>query len=99
MNRLVSRRMLLSTVALGGAAVGIGLSASKARAFSLEEPSRALADQYLAARSACSARGDASHSQRIAGLRAQLAAAHMPDDQQQQIIAGATCPLCGCPLV
>ena len=98
MDRLISRRMLLSTAALGCAGVGVGLSASKARAFSLEEPSRPLADQYLAARSACSGRGDASHSQIIADMRAQLAGAHVPAEQQQQIISGMTCPLCGCPL-
>lgn len=98
MNRLVSRRMLLSTVALGGAGMGLGLSASKVRAFSLEEPSRPLADQYLAARSACAQKGDAAHSQMIADLRAQLAGAHVPAEQQQQIISGAACPLCGCPL-
>lgn len=98
MNRLISRRMLLSTVALGGTGLGFGLSASKARAFSLEEPSRSLANQYLAARAACSARGDASHSQMIADLKAQLAGAHVSAEQQQRIISGATCPLCGCPL-
>ncbi|MFO1113010.1 MAG: hypothetical protein U1E38_07375 [Rhodospirillales bacterium] len=98
MNRLISRRMLLSTAALGSAGIGFGLSASKAQAFSLEEPSRPLAEQYLAARSVCSGRGDASHSRMIADLRAQLAGAHVPAEQQQQIISGAICPFCGCPL-
>lgn len=98
MSRLISRRMLLSTVALGGAGVGLTLGAPKARAFSLEEPTRPLADQYLAARSACSARSDASHSQMIADLKAQLAGAHTSAEQQQRIISGVTCPFCGCPL-
>jgi hypothetical protein len=31
-------------------------------------------------------------------VQAQLAGEHIPADQQQQIISGMTCPLCGCPL-
>jgi hypothetical protein len=99
MNRVISRRKLLSTAALGCAGFGLGVAAPpKARAFTLEEPSQPVAAQYLAARAACSRGGDAFHAQMISDVQAQLAREHVPADQQQQIISGMTCPLCGCPL-
>jgi hypothetical protein len=79
--------------------VGFGITAApRARAFSLEEPSQPVAAQYLAARAACSKGGDAFHAQIIADVQAQLTGEHVPVDQQQRIISGMTCPLCGCPL-
>jgi hypothetical protein len=100
MDRVISRRKLLSTAALGCVGVGIGAAVPpKARAFTLEEPSQPVAAQYLAARAACSRGGsDAFHGQIIADVRAQLAAEHVPADQQQRMISGMTCPLCGCSL-
>lgn len=99
MDRMISRRKLLSTAALGCAGVGFGLaSPPRAGAFSLEEPSRPVAAQYLAARAACSKGGDAFHAQIIADVQAQLTGEHVPADQQQQMLSGMTCPLCGCPL-
>ena len=99
MDRVISRRRLLSTAALGCAGLGFGVAtAPKARAFTLEEPSQPVAAQYLAARAACSRGADAFHAQIIADVQAQLAGEHVPADQQQQIISGMTCPLCGCPL-
>jgi hypothetical protein len=99
MDSVITRRKLLSRAALGCAGVGLGIAATpKARAFSLEEPSQPVAAQYLAARAACSKGGDAFHAQIIADMQAQLSGQHVPADQQQQIISGMTCPLCGCPL-
>lgn len=99
MDRVISRRKLLSTAALGCAGVGLGVAAApKAGAFSLEEPSQPVAAQYLAARNACSTGADAFHRQIIADVQAQLSQQRVPADQQQRIMSGITCPLCGCPL-
>ncbi len=99
MDRAISRRKLLSTAALGCAGAGFGLAAApRARAFSIEEPSRKVADQYLAARAACSKGVDGLHAQLIADVQAQLAGEHVPADQQERILSGMSCPLCGCPL-
>lgn len=98
MDRVISRRKMLSTAALGCAGLGLGVAAvPKARAFTLEEPSQPVAAQYLAARAACSRGGDAFHAQIIADVQA-LLSGEQPADQQQRILAGMTCPLCGCPL-
>ena len=100
MDSVITRRKLLSTAALGCAGLGLGVAAApKARAFTLEEPSQPVAAQYLAARAACSRGGtDSLHAQIIADVQAQLSGEHVPADQQQRILAGMTCPLCGCPL-
>lgn len=99
MDSVITRRKLLSTAALGSAGLGLGVAAvPKARAFTLEEPSKPVAAQYLAARAACLRGGDAFHAQIIADVQAQLSGEHVPADQQQRIISGMTCPLCGCPL-
>lgn len=99
MDRAISRRKLLSTAALGCAGAGLGLTAApRARAFSIEEPSQQVADQYLAARAACSTGGDAYHAQLIADVQTRLAGEHVPEDQRERILSGMSCPLCGCPL-
>jgi hypothetical protein len=99
MDRVISRRKVLSTAALGCASIGLGIAAApKARAFTMEELPQPVAAQYLAARAACSRGADAFHAQFIADVQAQLSGQHVPADQQQQIISGMTCPLCGCPL-
>jgi hypothetical protein len=100
MDSVITRRKLLSTAALGCAGLGLGVAgAPPARAFTLEAPSQPLAAQYLAARAACSRGGtDSLHAQIIADVQAQLSGEHVPADQQQRILAGMTCPLCGCPL-
>lgn len=91
--------MLLSSAALGCAGVGLGvLAAPKAQAFSLEEPSHPLASQYLAARTACAQGKGPFHTQMIADIERQLTEEHVPADQQERIIAGMKCPLCGCSL-
>jgi len=99
MGHVISRRKLLSTGAVGCVGLSFAVAtAPKAGAFTLEEPSQPVAAQYLAARAACSRGRDAFHTQIIADVQAQLAGEHVPADQQQQIISGMTCPLCGCPL-
>jgi hypothetical protein len=99
MGRVISRRKVLSTAALSCASIGLGIAAvPKARAFTMEELPQPVAAQYLAARAACSRGADTFHAQIIADVQAQLAGEHIPADQQQQIISGMTCPLCGCPL-
>ena len=100
MDSVITRRKLLSTAALGCTGLGFGIAAApKARAFALEEPSQPIAAQYLAARAVCSRGGNGSlHAQILADVRAQLAGEHVPADQQQRMLAGMTCPLCGCPL-
>lgn len=100
MDSAVTRRTLLSTVALGCGGFGLGIvAAPAARAFSLESAPPSVDAQYLAARAACSRGGtDSLHTQIIADVQAQLSGEHVPAEQQQRIISGMTCPLCGCPL-
>jgi hypothetical protein len=100
MDRIISRRELLSTAAFGcaGVVVGIASATPKARAFTLEQASQPVAAQYLAAQAACSRDGDPYHAQIIADMRAQLAREHLSANQQERIISGMTCPLCGCRL-
>ena len=99
MDRVISRRKLLSATALGWAGVGAAIAAApRARALTLEEPAQPVADQYLAARAACRQGGEVVHARIIAYVQAELARQHVPTDQRQRIISGMTCPLCSCPL-
>jgi len=89
---VIDRRTFLATTALAGAdfAVGIG----PARAFTLEEPSKEIADLYAAARS-CGAGYD--HDRLLAEIRSALEGQDLSDDQERRVLAAVTCPLCGCP--
>ncbi len=99
MDRVISRRTLLTTTAMGCAGVGLGLAAAPAAgAFSIEEGSAQISAQYSAARAACTRGGDTLHRQLLADVRAKLDAEHVPVQRQQQLLSGMTCPLCGCSL-
>jgi hypothetical protein len=90
------RRFLRRTVAASGALIA---STAAARAFSIEEPAANLAGEYHAARAAaCSSAPSAFHAQVLADVRAALAGQHLPEAEQQKVLAQATCPLCGCPV-
>lgn len=98
MDRVISRRTLLATTALGCAGAGLGLAVPPAKAFSVDEGSAQLTAQYAAARAACARGGDVLHRQIAADVRAKLDAEHVPPERQQQLLSGMTCPLCGCSL-
>jgi hypothetical protein len=94
---VISRRRFLSCTIL--ASGGVMASASVARAFSIEEPAASLAGEYHAARAAaCSSATSAFHAQVLADVRAALAGQQLPKAEQQQVLAQATCPICGCPV-
>jgi hypothetical protein len=94
--RMISRRQLLTGTALASAALGAGVGT--ARAFGIEEPAVSLADQYRAARAACVAGSQTYHEKVLADVLALIDGQELPDDERRRIVAGATCPLCGCSL-
>jgi len=89
---MLDRRTFLSTTALAG--VGFVLGVVPARAFTLEEPTKEVADLYAAARS-CRAVTD--HDRLLAEIRSALAGRELSEEQERQVLATVTCPLCGCP--
>lgn len=90
---MIDRRRFLRTTALASAGTLAGAAA--ARAFGFEEPTASVSGEYQAARLACVA-GDASHAQLLAELRGRLDGLALSDEQKQQVLDQATCPLCGC---
>ncbi len=89
------RHFLLASVALP---LGIIGAAKSARAFSLEEPSVGLVQEYVAARAAACGGSQTYHQQLLADLRTTLAGEKLPEQAVDQQLAQAVCPLCGCPL-
>jgi hypothetical protein len=92
---LISRRRFLSTVVIVSAG---GTAASGVGAFSIEEPAASLTGQYHAARDAACGGSSAYHEKVLADLRALIAGHDLADDEKQEILTQATCPLCGCPV-
>ena len=95
MDRLITRRRLLSTtiLACGGAAAFLA-GARPARALSLETMSPETRRLYL---SACTAQDGTYHRQLVAEVR-QTLQNRASETEIEAAIAAATCPVCGCPI-
>ncbi len=88
---MLTRRQLLSGIALGG--LGTGFAAQPASAFTLEPmPKHVAAIMALA----CKPNSSADHAQLIGDaqliLRRDIAAGLLPADAKQIVV----CPICGC---
>lgn len=91
---VISRRRFLSTSALASAGLGIGASA--AHAFTVEEMNGDVAATYHAGL-AC-ARSSAYHAQLLVDAEAILDGEHLSAEERQVRIASLVCPICGCAL-
>ena len=92
---MISRRRFLSSTALASAGLGIG--ASVAQAFTLEQADGTVSTAYHAAALACT-NGGSYHAQVIADAKATLEGEHLTLEQRHERLASLVCPLCGCPL-
>ena len=86
----VTRRRLMATLA--GSGLVLGVTSSKAFAFSEENPTARL---QLAHDNACGA--TSSHKQLVDEVEKTLGD-KVSDDEKKAVIAQLTCPVCGCPL-
>jgi hypothetical protein len=88
----MTRRDLLKTTILAGAAGAFGLWPAVARAFRIEEDNAATEQLYLAA---CEQQG--AHDQLVRDLIAKLEG---PESHEQAVaeVRAMTCPVCGCRL-
>jgi hypothetical protein len=95
MDRLITRRRLLSTtiIACSGAAALVA-GARAARALSLETMSPETRRLYL---SACTTQDGTYHRQLVAEVR-QTLHNRASEAEIEAAIASATCPVCGCPI-
>jgi hypothetical protein len=90
---VLSRRRFLWSTALASA--GLTAGATAARAFALEEPAAGTIAEMRAGAAACAA-ASPYHAQVLADVRALLSGRDLPDEERKQMLAQATCPLCGC---
>ena len=88
----LSRRQLLSAWTV----LAAGVAARPASAITTDTLSPTARAAYLAA---CSEREQDFHRQLIADIEGTLKERRLSDSERQQILAEATCPICGCPLV
>jgi hypothetical protein len=93
---MVTRRKLLTSVALGGVAAGLGIRS--AHAFSVEPMTRPVAAAF-ALRCVRAAAGGGDHAQLIAAvqeiLKGKIVSGTAPADVEQVVI----CPICGCRII
>lgn len=89
----MDRRAFLGHTAL--AAAGLVASSRIARALQLEQPAQALANEYHAARAACSPASN-DHAAMLADLRTLLGDQRLTEADRAALMAHTTCPLCGC---
>jgi hypothetical protein len=95
MDRIISRRQLLSTTILACGGVAALLATTRlARALSIETMNPETQRLYL---SACTARDGAYHKQLVAEVR-QVLQNRASEAEIEAAIASATCPVCGCPI-
>jgi hypothetical protein len=95
MDRIISRRQLLSTTILAcGGAAALLATTRLARALSIETMNPETQRLYL---SACTARDGAYHKQLVAEVR-QVLQNRASEAEIEAAIASATCPVCGCPI-
>ena len=95
MDRLITRRRLLSTTVLACAGAAAFVASTRlAHAFSTEIMSAETQRLYL---SACTAKDGAYHRQLVAEVR-QTLQNKVSEAEIEAAIASATCPVCGCPI-
>lgn len=91
---MLTRRMFLTSTTLASASLGVG--ASSAAAFSLEPAETSVAKSYRAGLT-CGKLGS-YHAQLIADAETILTGKQLTAEQRQMVLAGFTCPICGCAL-
>ena len=95
MDRLLTRRQLLSSTILAGVGAAALIACTRvAHALSLETMNAETQRIYL---SACSTRDGTYHRQLVAEVRERLQN-KVSEAQIEAAIAATTCPVCGCPI-
>ncbi len=95
MDRLITRRHLLSTTVVACAGATAVLAGSRrANALSVETMNPETQRLYL---SACTAKDGTYHRQLVAEVREKLQN-KVSEAEIEAVIASATCPVCGCPI-
>ena len=95
MDRLLTRRQLLSSTILAGVGAAALVACTRvAHALSLETMNAETQRVYL---SACSTRDGTYHRQLVAEVREKLQN-KVSEAQIEAAIAATTCPVCGCPI-
>lgn len=95
MDRMITRRKLLSTTILAGAGAAAFIASTRlAHAFSVETMSAETQRLYL---SACTAKNGTYHRQLVAEVR-QTLQNKVSEAEIEAAIASAVCPICGCPI-
>jgi hypothetical protein len=95
MDRLLTRRQLLSSTILAGVGAAALIACTRvAHALSLETMNAETQRIYL---SACSSRDGTYHRQLVAEVRERLQN-KVSEAQIEAAIAATTCPVCGCPI-
>lgn len=92
---MISRRRFLCSSTI--ATAGLGIGASAAQAFTLEEASRDVTASYHASL-ACS-RSNAYHTRLLVDAEAILQHETLTPEEREARIARLTCPICGCSLI
>jgi len=95
MDRLLTRRQLLSSTILAGVGAAALIACTRvAHALSLDTMNAETQRIYL---SACSSRDGTYHRQLVAEVRERLQN-KVSEAQIEAAIAATTCPVCGCPI-
>lgn len=95
MDRLLTRRQLLSSTVLAGVGAAALIACTRvAHALSLETMNTETQRIYL---SACSSRDGTYHRQLVAEVRERLQN-KVSEAQIEAAIAATICPVCGCPI-
>lgn len=79
------------------APTAVALAQTKAFAFTVEDGGTDVSALYEAART-CSLGNDPQHQKLLADLRQSLDALALSSEERQALVAGLSCPLCGCSL-
>jgi len=90
-----SRRLFLRTGLF--ASTAFALASGNALAFAVEEAGTQVSGIYHAARS-CTLADDPQHQKLLAELRQSLAGLSLSPEERDALVAGLTCPICGCGL-
>lgn len=90
-----SRRLFLRTGLL--ASTAFALASGRAFAFAVEEASSGVTGIYHAARS-CALGDDPQHQKLLVELRQSLDDLSLSPEERDAVVAGLTCPICGCGL-
>lgn len=90
-----SRRLFLRTGLF--ASTAFALASGRAFAFAVEEAGTQVSGIYHAAR-ACTRGDDPQHQKLLAEVRQSLAGSSLSAEEREALVAGLTCPICGCGL-